>query len=329
MFSIWGRDIVITLPANTAVEQAGIDLIRTALNAALRGKATVVESVLACLLARGHLLIEDLPGLGKTTLAKALAHALGGSFSRIQCTPDLLPGDITGFRIFDQQTRAFEFLPGPVFADILLADEINRATPRTQSALLEAMAERQVTVDNVRHVLSNTFFVIATQNPVEQHGTYPLPEAQLDRFAMKLRIGYPEKEHELAMLAAAATEVDDHGHTESVLGPGELRAIQACVGRVSVSSIVRDYLVALAHASRTHRQVTLGLSPRGLLLWQRVAQARALLAQRDFVTPDDVQDVALPVLEVRLGVEPEAIQGVLSEIIASVPVPVYRAPQLA
>jgi MoxR-like ATPase len=312
-----------------AIEQTRIDLIRCALNVALRGKAAVVESVLACLLARGHLLIEDLPGLGKTTLAKALAHALGGSFSRIQCTPDLLPGDITGFRIFDQQTRAFEFLPGPVFADVLLADEINRATPRTQSALLEAMAERQVTVDNVRHVLSNTFFVIATQNPVEQHGTYPLPEAQLDRFAMKLRIGYPEKEHELAMLAAAATDGDDHGHTCSVLGPGELRALQECVGRVSVSSTVRDYLVTLAHASRAHRQVTLGLSPRGLLLWQRVAQARALLARRDFVTPDDVQDVAGPVLEVRLGVEPDAIGRVLSEIIASVPVPVYRAVQLA
>ena len=180
-----------------------IDGIRAALNRALRGKVEVVEHVLACLLARGHMLIEDLPGLGKTTLAKALAHALGGKFARIQCTPDLLPGDITGFRVFDQHTREFEFLPGPVFADVLLADEINRTTPRTQSALLEAMAERQVTVDNVRHVLSDTFFVIATQNPVEQHGTYPLPEAQLDRFAMKLRIGYPGPEHELAMLEAA------------------------------------------------------------------------------------------------------------------------------
>jgi MoxR-like ATPase len=167
---------------------AAVASIRSALNAALRGKEEVVEHVLACLLARGHLLIEDLPGLGKTTLAKALARAIGGRFARIQCTPDLLPGDITGFRVYDQMTREFEFLPGPVFADVLLADEINRATPRTQSALLEAMAERQVTVDTVRHALSDTFFVVATQNPVDQHGTYPLPEAQLDRFAMKLRI---------------------------------------------------------------------------------------------------------------------------------------------
>jgi MoxR-like ATPase len=177
--------------------------VRAALNAALRGKAEVVEHVLACLLARGHLLVEDLPGLGKTTLAKALAQALGGKFARVQCTPDLLPGDITGFRVYDQYTREFEFLPGPVISDVLLADEINRTTPRTQSALLEAMAERQVTVDNFRHVLSDTFFVIATQNPVEQHGTYPLPEAQLDRFAMTLRVGYPDQEHELAMLEAA------------------------------------------------------------------------------------------------------------------------------
>ena len=231
--------------------------IRAALNGAMRGKAEVVEHVLACLLARGHLLVEDLPGLGKTTLAKALAQAMGGKFARVQCTPDLLPGDITGFRVFDQNTREFEFLPGPVFADVLLADEINRTTPRTQSALLEAMAERQVTVDNVRHVLSDTFFVIATQNPVEQHGTYPLPEAQLDRFAMKLRIGYPGREHELAMLeAAVGRDAEGDQSVPSVMEPGQLRALQDRVAEVAVGAAVREYLVALAHATRAHRQVT-------------------------------------------------------------------------
>jgi MoxR-like ATPase len=311
---------------NPSIESSfeAINAIRSALNQALRGKQAVVEHVLACLLARGHLLIEDLPGLGKTTLAKALAQALGGKLARVQCTPDLLPGDITGFRIFDQQTREFEFLPGPVFADILLADEINRATPRTQSALLEAMAERQVTIDNVRHVLTEAFFVIATQNPVEQHGTYPLPEAQLDRFAMKLRIGYPGRDDEMAMLEAAVGANPDHVTPHPrVLAPGQLSAIQGRVAHVAVGEAVRDYLVRLAQASRSHRQVLLGLSPRGLLIWQRLAQARAFLDGRDFVTPDDVQDVAEPVMGVRLGIEPEAAERVFSEINASVPVPVY------
>jgi len=295
------------------------------LNDALRGKAEVVEHVLACLLARGHILIEDLPGLGKTTLAKALARALGGKFARIQCTPDLLPGDITGFRVFDQKTREFQFVPGPVFADILLADEINRTTPRTQSALLEAMAERQVTVDNVRHVLSETFLVIATQNPVEQHGTYPLPEAQLDRFAMKLRIGYPDRGHESAMLAAAVGNGCDGAETDvPALDHGQLRALQDRVVRVAVGGVVRDYLISLAHASLNHRQVTLGLSPRGLLVWQRLAQAKAFLDGRDFVTPDDIQDAANPVLSVRLGIEPEASSHVINEIMGSVSVPAYK-----
>lgn len=299
-----------------------LDRLRAALNRALRGKPAVIEYVLACLLARGHLLLEDLPGLGKTTLAKAVAAAVGGKFARVQCTPDLLPGDVTGFSVFNQKTREFEFLPGPVFADVLLADEINRTTPRTQSALLEAMAERQVTVDNVRHALAPTFFVIATQNPVEHHGTYPLPEAQLDRFAMKLSVGYPDKTDELDLLAAAIGEVSDEPEREAVLVPGDLAELQTRVSRVAVQPNVRSYLVDLGRATRAHANVTLGLSPRGLLIWQRVAQAWAFLKSRPFVTPDDVQEVARPVLGVRLGLEPGAAGHVIGRLIETIPVPV-------
>src|SRR5262249_40482235 len=253
-----GRDMKTLNPTMFLMHEAhagSIDGLRAALNGVLRGKADVVEHVLVCLLARGHLLVEDLPGLGKTTLAKTLAQALGGKFARVQCTPDLLPGDITGFRVYDQHAREFEFLPGPVFADVLLADEINRATPRTQSALLEAMAERQVTVDNVRHVLSDTFFVIATQNPVEQHGTYPLPDAQLARFAMRLRMGSPPRDHELAMLEAAVWRgAQGDLPLAGTLDPGQLRAIQDHVAQVAVGAAIREYLVALAHATRSHRQ---------------------------------------------------------------------------
>ena len=199
--------------------QPELDGLRAALNQSLIGKTDVVEMVLACLLARGHLLFDDLPGLGKTTLAKAVAHAVGGQFARIQCTPDLLPSDITGFNVFNQKTREFEFREGPVFSDVLLADEINRTTPRTQSALFEAMAERQVTIDGRTYALGETFFVIATQNPVESHGAYPLPEAQLDRFAMKLRIGYPDAQSELAMLAA-----------RKISGMNCVRNVSGCVG---------------------------------------------------------------------------------------------------
>jgi MoxR-like ATPase len=306
-----------------AMEQ--IDFIRQALRSRLRGKEETIEHVLACLLARGHLLIEDLPGLGKTTLAKALSAAIGGQFNRVQCTPDLLPGDITGFSVFNQKTREFDFLPGPVFADVLLVDEINRATPRTQSALLEAMAEHQVTVDNTRRDLSNTFFVIATQNPVDHHGTYPLPEAQLDRFAMKLHIGYPGQDVEVEMLAAAVGHCcEGDNPIESVVAARELHQIQKAVVTTTVAPAVQKYLVDLAQVTRTHTQVTLGLSPRGLLTWQRVAQARAFLVHRTFVTPDDVQAVAPPVLRVRLGVAAQAVDGIIKEILGTVPVPVRR-----
>jgi MoxR-like ATPase len=267
-----------------------------------------------------------LPGLGKTTLAKALAHAVGGVFARVQCTPDLLPSDVTGFNVFNQKTREFEFHEGPVFSDVLLADEINRATPRTQSALFEAMAERQVTIDRQTHPLSDSFFVIATQNPVESHGAYPLPEAQLDRFAMKLRIGYPDRGSELQMLAASVgTDGPARDAAAAILDPRRLRRLQQHVADVAVSGIVQEYLVDLARVTREHREVTLGLSPRGLLIWQRVAQARAHLQGRDFVIPDDIQHVAGPVLEVRLSGDFDQATRVVDEILGAVPVPVFGA----
>jgi MoxR-like ATPase len=307
----------------TTPDHDTIAAIRARLEEVLKGKPEVIGRVLICLLARGHLLLEDRPGLGKTTLAKALAEAIGGSFARVQCTPDLLPSDITGFNIFNQKTQEFDFRPGPVFADVLLADEINRATPRTQSALLEAMAERQVTVDAERFALGGSFFVIATQNPHEQHGTYPLPEAQLDRFAMKLEIGYPPREDERAMLAAAVGQPaeDARGGGRPLLEPGQLPRMQAAVAAVAVAEPVQDYLVTLGEKSRHHREITLGVSPRGLLTWQRAAQAQAWLDGRDFVTPDDIQQVAAPVLSVRLGIDRADAHDVINDLLRSVAVP--------
>lgn len=287
-------------PGGACRFQAKIDDLRSPLNGALQGKSEVVELVIACILARGHLLLEDLPGLGKTTLAKALAAAVGGKFSRIQCTPDLLPSDITGFNIFNQKSREFEFKAGPVFCHVLLADEINRATPRTQSALFEAMAERQVTIDNVCYPLPSTFFVIATQNPSDSHGAYPLPEAQLDRFTMKLSIGYPDRASEFRMLAERAEERTAESQTpKAVMTPEELAELQHHVAEVQVSEKVRNYLLDLVAETR-QRPDSPGVSPRGAIVWQRASQARAHLKSRDFVTPDDVQEVADAVLLVRL-----------------------------
>jgi len=317
----------VTVPASTTGATAldRVEAVRDRLNNVLKGKQDVVQHVLVCLLARGHLLLEDRPGLGKTTLAKALADAVGGQFARIQCTPDLLPSDITGFNIFNQKDREFEFRRGPVFSDILLADEINRATPRTQSALLEAMAERQVTVDAERFTLADSFFVIATQNPHEQHGTYPLPEAQLDRFAMKLEIGYPHRDDERAMLAAAVTDATGARHDAAgpILAAGQLAAMQAAVAAIPVTGPVQDYLVTLAASTRTHRDIPLGVSPRGLLTWQRTAQAWAYLAGRQFVTPDDVQRVAVPVLSVRLGGDRGDTNRLIRELLQGVEAPTW------
>ncbi|REK17421.1 MAG: MoxR family ATPase [Planctomycetota bacterium] len=300
-----------------------IKSLRGLLNTAIRGKQEVVELVLACLLARGHLLLEDLPGLGKTTLARTLANALGGRYARVQCTPDLMPSDITGFNMFNQKTREFDFCEGPIFANVLLADEINRATPRTQSALFEAMAERQVTIDRATHRLPQTFFVVATQNPIDSHGTYPLPEAQLDRFAMKLSIGYPARATEIEILARHVGQRDQSSSSETAISSESLFELQEQIANIAVAEKVNRYLVDLAEATRRHPEVSIGLSPRGLLILQRVAQARAFLNSRRFVTPDDVQDVAGPVLSVRLAGDFSSPDSVIDAILADVPTPLW------
>ncbi len=308
-----------------------LSALRNRLNNALKGKEPVVEHVLSGLLARGHILLEDLPGLGKTTLARALATAIGGRFARLQCTPDLLPNDITGFNLFNQKLREFEFIPGPVFSDVLLADEINRATPRAQSALLEAMAERQVTVDNERHQLSQQFFVIATQNPIEHHGTYPLPEAQLDRFALKLSIGYPAPDDELRILSSA---VDGEGDmcaeedTQPILQPGELRQLQTQVAQLPMATTLQRYLVDLATVTRSDTQFEHGLSPRAVLIWQRLSQARAFMDCRSFVTPDDIQAVAPPLFGLHMTGTHTTPDEMAANVLDQVAVPVESAKRI-
>ena len=303
-----------------------IGRMRRWLRGTLRGKDEVCDLALACLLAGGHLLIEDAPGLGKTTLAKALAVLAGGRFARVQCTPDLLPSDVTGFTLYNQQSRQFEFHAGPVFADVLLADEINRATPRTQSALLEAMAERQVTIDGKPHPLPGHFFVVATQNPLEHLGTYPLPEAQLDRFGIRLRIGYPARgdEVELLRMARSVGPEDGHGEAGSLPTGIELDRLQRFVAGVAVAERVAAYLVDVGRELRARLGGDRGPSPRGLLVWQRVAQAWGAIEGREHLTPDDVRHVAAPVLGVRIDLPRGEFDGLLDAALAATAVPVGR-----
>jgi MoxR-like ATPase len=269
------------------------------------GKHREVERVLIALLCRGHVLVEDVPGVGKTVLAKAVARSLGLAFSRIQCTPDILPSDITGVSIFNQKTQEFEFRPGPVFAQIVLADEVNRATPKTQSALLEAMEERQVTVDGRTHPLPEPFIVLATQNPIEYEGTFPLPEAQLDRFLIRLKLGYPD-------LAAEAQMMDDQRQAHPLEGLGEVvtvsqfTAAQAAVREVYVDELIKRYILDIVGATRQHPDIYLGASPRGSLALYRTSQAHAALAGRDYVVPDDVKAVVTDALAHRIIVSPSA-----------------------
>lgn len=316
--------IVESMSSRIRQTETGIAALRDRLNTTIRGKADVLEMVLVCLLSRGHLLLEDRPGLGKTTLAKCLAQGIGGQFARIQCTPDLLPSDITGFNILNQKSLEFEFRQGPVFSDVLLADEINRATPRTQSALLEAMAERQVTIDGKRYPLCDEFFLIATQNPSETHGTYPLPEAQLDRFAMKLQLGYPHSQDEVDLLRADLVRSQKHEDIPPALKQGELAALQQSVTRITVAESLQNYLVGIAAATRNHPGISLGISPRGLLTWQRAAQAYAFLHHRNYVTPDDIQQIARPILSVRLATESQQMETIIQDILETVPVPNRR-----
>ena len=296
--------------------------LRQRLNEHLRGKPEAVELVLACLLARGNILIEDLPGLGKTTLAKALAEAIGGKFSRVQCTPDLLPGDVTGFSIYNQQSSQFEFHEGPVFADVVLADEINRATPRTQSALLEAMAEHQVTIDNNTYRLSETFFVIATQNPDELHGTFPLPEAQLDRFSMKISIGAPDRESLIGLMKSRGGVLEGFQESsEAILDRTQLLQLQQRAASVETGEMLLEYMADLTEAFSTERSFSGHISPRGILQWLRCAQAWAFLQGRGFVTADDVQHVAVPVLSARSAGKLNQHQQLISDLISQIKVP--------
>lgn len=291
------------------------------------GKANVVELLLVALLCEGHVLLEDVPGTGKTTLARALAQSLDCEFRRIQFTPDLLPTDVTGLSYFNQKLADFVFRPGPVFGNIVLADEINRATPRTQSALLEAMQERTVTIDGETRALPRPFLVIATQNPIELEGTFPLPEAQLDRFLLKLDVGYPSAAEEDIMLLRHGG-ADPLAELQHVVTAEEVRALQAAVKQVPVADVIRQYLIALVQTTRGADGLELGASPRGSLALYRASQAYAALQGRSFVLPDDVKRMAVPVLSHRLLLHPEArLRGrsaakIVQQVLERVPVPV-------
>jgi MoxR-like ATPase len=294
------------------------------------GKQAAVELLLVALLSQGHVLLEDVPGLGKTTLAKALARSLGCVFHRLQFTPDLLPSDITGVSIFNQKTSEFEFRPGPIMSQIVLADEINRAGPRTQSALLEAMEERQATVDGVTRPLPRPFLVIATQNPIELEGTFPLPEAQLDRFLLRLSLGYPDGDEEREILRRFRV-ADPLADLQPVASGEQIVALGAECRQVHVSQAVETYILAVVRATRDNPAVALGASPRGAMALYRTAQAMAAIHGRSFVVPDDVQALILPALAHRLmpsgqsRLRGKAVADVLRDVVAKVPVPVEES----
>jgi MoxR-like ATPase len=307
-----------------------VDRVRTNIERVIEGKPDVVTAALVVLLAEGHLLIEDVPGVGKTMLSKALARSIDCSVRRIQFTPDLLPSDVTGVSVFNQDTRQFEFRPGGVFANIVVGDEINRASPKTQSALLECMEERQVTVDNATYQLEAPFMVIATQNPVEMEGTYALPEAQRDRFMARVSVGYPVESAEIAMLNTH-TGLNPLDDLEPVTDAAEVRKLTGIVGQVHVSEAVQRYTVALTSATRRSDELTLGASPRATLHLVRAAKAVAALQGRDYVLPDDILNLARPVLAHRLLPSVEAAMSgrsttaILDGIVAAVPVPDGRS----
>lgn len=300
--------------------------IKENINKVIVGKEEVLDLLMVALIANGHVLVEDVPGTGKTMLAKSLTLSLGCQYKRIQFTPDLLPSDITGMNIFNQKTFDFEFKPGPVFTNIILADEINRATPRTQSSLLECMEERQITIDGVTRKLEAPFFVIATQNPVETQGTFPLPEAQLDRFFLKLKIGYPTTEEALGIL----DRFIQHNPLEelkSVVSGEEIAEAQQSYQKVLVSQPIREYIIRIIEKSRTMEQIVLGVSPRGSLALMRASQVYAILQGRSYVLPDDIKALVKPVLGHRMivkstyGIKGNQTEPVLEEILESVPVP--------
>lgn len=285
------------LDASTAVGDR-IARLKANLAQAIVGKDEAIRLVLVALISGGHALLEDVPGVGKTLLAKSLARSINGKFQRIQCTPDLLPTDITGTNIWNPSSGEFEFLAGPAFANVLLADEINRATPRTQSALLEVMEEQQVTIDGNARAVPHPFFVIATQNPIEYQGTFPLPEAQMDRFTLALSLGYPTEAEELQMLQRhSSLNVD---HLQPCITPDEVSDLQAQARKVTVTLALQQYILRIVRASRADEEITLGVSPRGTVALQRAAQAYALIEQRDYALPDDVKVLAPSVLAHRI-----------------------------